>query len=247
MCAVTFWGYANEHARNEFISTLRVSDLDEIVQVPSFGAALVSIGWVVYDTENRGIHLPNFNEYNCSGNERSAKAKTNAERQREYRDRKKLPESNQESNVTRNVTSNRREEKSREEKNREEKKNTDTDTPDGVSLSVWQDFKAIRKTKKAALTKTAINKIRAQADKAGVSLQSALETCCERGWASFNADWLADKQKAYTPHQPNQTVPSKPGIDPTLARLIHEQTSGAVKPPSAEMKARLAQLRGVSA
>ena len=129
---------------------------------------------------------------------------------------------------------------------REREKEKETDTPNGVSLSVWEDFKAIRKTKKAALTKTALKQIQAQADKAGVSLQTALETCCERGWASYNADWMAGKQ-GYQAPQPNQTVPSKPGIDPTLARMIHEQTSGAVKPPSAEMKAKLAQLRGISA
>lgn len=82
-----------------------------------------------------------------------------------------------------------------------DKKNTSAVAPpEGVSLSVWQDFKAIRKTKKAAITETAINKIRAQAAKAGVSLQVALETCCERGWASFNADWVA-KVEPKTPMQ----------------------------------------------
>ena len=115
VCALLrFWGYANEHARDEFISTLRISDLDEIVQVPGFGAALEAIGWAGYDKERRGVSLPNFNEYNTSGNERSASAKTAAQRQKDYRERHKAL---QESDVTRDVTSNRREEKNREEKN----------------------------------------------------------------------------------------------------------------------------------
>ena len=40
------------------------------------------------------------------------------------------------------------------------------------------------------------------------------------------------------------TVPSKPGIDPTLAALIKESTSGLVKPPSEEVRARLIELSG---
>ena len=76
-------------------------------------------------------------------------------------------------------------------KKKDKKKIVSADAPpDGVSISVWQDFIAIRKTKKAALTATAIKLIQSQADKAGVTLQSALETCCERGWASYNVNWL---------------------------------------------------------
>lgn len=73
------------------------------------------------------------------------------------------------------------------------KKNTET-PPEGVTVSVWTDFKAIRKAKRAALTDTALKLIRDQAEKAGYSIQQALEICCERGWASFNPDWL-DKAK----------------------------------------------------
>lgn len=74
------------------------------------------------------------------------------------------------------------------------KKNTET-PPEGVTVGVWTDFKAIRKAKRAALTDTAIKLIRDQADKSGYSLQQALEICCERGWASFNPDWLRDSAK----------------------------------------------------
>lgn len=75
------------------------------------------------------------------------------------------------------------------------KKNTES-PPEGVTVSVWTDFKAIRKAKRAALTDTALKLIRDQAEKSGYSLQQALEICCERGWASFNPDWLRDSAKA---------------------------------------------------
>jgi len=74
--------------------------------------------------------------------------------------------------------------------NQEPKKKTSIAPPDGVTESVWQDWLQLRKTKKAAVTQTALNGIEREARKAGVSLQVALETCCARGWTGFKADWL---------------------------------------------------------
>ena len=65
--------------------------------------------------------------------------------------------------------------------------------PDGVTDIVWQDWLTLRKTKKAAVTQTALDGIIREAGKAGISLQAALETCCARGWTGFKADWLKDK------------------------------------------------------
>ena len=62
--------------------------------------------------------------------------------------------------------------------------------PFGVTDSVWQDWLKLRKAKKAAVTQTAIDGIQREADKAGVSLQTVLEMCCERGWTGFKAEWL---------------------------------------------------------
>jgi len=66
--------------------------------------------------------------------------------------------------------------------------------PFGVTDSVWQDWLKLRKAKKAAVTQTAIDGIQREADKAMVSLQAALEMCCERGWTGFKAEWLQPKQ-----------------------------------------------------
>ncbi len=72
-----------------------------------------------------------------------------------------------------------------------------SDTPSGVSDSVWQDFKKLRRAKKAAITDTALAGIQREANKAGVTFEQALKTCCERGWTGFNADWVkADQAKA---------------------------------------------------
>jgi uncharacterized protein YdaU (DUF1376 family) len=65
--------------------------------------------------------------------------------------------------------------------------------PFGVTESVWQDWITLRKSKKAAVTQTALDGIEREARKAGVSLQTALETCCARGWTGFKADWMQSK------------------------------------------------------
>lgn len=67
--------------------------------------------------------------------------------------------------------------------------------PDDVSESVWADFLAIRKAKRSPLTATALAGIGREATKAGLTLESALKTCCERGWQGFRADWVG-KDKA---------------------------------------------------
>jgi len=59
-----------------------------------------------------------------------------------------------------------------------------------VSNPIAEDWIQIRKTKKAAITQTAIDGIQREADKAGLSLENALRHCCERGWAGFKAEWL---------------------------------------------------------
>jgi hypothetical protein len=79
--------------------------------------------------------------------------------------------------------------------NNHKPKNTNTVAPPyGVTDGVWQDWVKLRKAKKAAVTQTAIDGIQREADKAGVSLQTVLEMCCERGWTGFKAEWLQPKQ-----------------------------------------------------
>ena len=83
--------------------------------------------------------------------------------------------------------------------NNQEPKNT-VAPPDGVTELVWQDWLKLRKAKKAAVTQTALDGIQREADKAGVSLQTVLETCCERGWTGFKAEWM---QSQPTHHDKN--------------------------------------------
>ncbi len=89
--------------------------LDDISDMPGFGDAMESVGWVVEN--DQGLIFPRFfDEYNVEPDGKN-KSK-NAERQARYRENKRLGvdlKSNVTSNVTRNVTVTPREEERREE------------------------------------------------------------------------------------------------------------------------------------
>lgn len=65
-----------------------------------------------------------------------------------------------------------------------------------ISETVAQDFISLRNRLKAPITKTALAGIQREADKAGITLQDALQVCCERSWRGFNAEWVKPKTNA---------------------------------------------------
>jgi uncharacterized protein YdaU (DUF1376 family) len=80
-------------------------------------------------------------------------------------------------------------------------------SPEGVSPEVWQDFVKQRKAKKAAITETAIKGIQREANKAGITLNAALQEICARGWTGFKAEWMQKGNK--TEHQLRQDATAK--------------------------------------
>lgn len=62
--------------------------------------------------------------------------------------------------------------------------------PDDVSEQLWNDFIALRRQKKAAITKTAMAAFVREAGNANLTLSQVLTLTCERGWQGFKADWL---------------------------------------------------------
>lgn len=71
--------------------------------------------------------------------------------------------------------------------------------PDDVSLSVWTDFVAHRKLKKATITETVINSIRKESQKAGITFEDALSETCARGWQGFKAEWYKKSEAPIPP------------------------------------------------
>lgn len=55
-----------------------------------------------------------------------------------------------------------------------------------------------RKAKRAPLTEVALEKLKTEAGKAGLSIADAVQICAERSWQSFQADWKFDRPKSAT-------------------------------------------------
>jgi uncharacterized protein YdaU (DUF1376 family) len=111
--------------------------------------------------------------------------------------------------------------------------------PEGVSDSVWQEFKTLRKAKRAPITQRAIDAISSEAQKIGWTLEKALEECVVRGWQAFKADWVVKPNPADIVRL---TVPSK--NEPNLALLKIEEDAKKAAPIPLEVLAKMAQIRG---
>lgn len=112
---VSVWGvmrHRGKRVNNDLrVSAATVAVVDDIADLPGFGDAMASVGWVV-ESDN-SIVFPNFFEEMNVDPAEELRAK-NAERQRRFREKQAPPR-----NVTVTLHSNAREEKSREEKKRQ--------------------------------------------------------------------------------------------------------------------------------
>jgi hypothetical protein len=59
----------------------------------------------------------------------------------------------------------------------------------GVAEKLANDFIILRKSKKAALSESACDILKNEADKAGITVTQAVEICIGRNWQNFNASW----------------------------------------------------------
>jgi len=108
------------------------------------------------------------------------------------------------------------------------KRTTSVATPSGVSDSVWQEFKSLRKAKKAPITQRAIDAISSEAKKAGWTLEKALEECVVRGWQAFKADWVATK--ANPADNIRTTVPASNEPNVVLEKIKADAKNAAPMP-----------------
>jgi hypothetical protein len=119
-----------------------------------------------------------------------------------------------------------------------QKRTTSVATPIGVSDSVWQEFKSLRKAKKAPITQRAIDAITNEANKIGWTLQKALEECVVRGWQAFKADWVVKPNPA---DNIRLTVAASNEPDPALLKI--KQDEKITRPPTPEERAILSAYR----
>lgn len=76
--------------------------------------------------------------------------------------------------------------------------------PPDVDQQVWDDWKKLRKAKKAPVTETVIKSARREAEKANLTFEKFLEVWCARGSQGLQADWLKPDERGkpqLTEHQ----------------------------------------------
>ena len=99
-------------------------------------------------------------------------------------------------------------------------------TPEGVDVSLWNDYLKVRKAAKKPLTDTALKGLIREAEKAKITLSDALQTCCERSWVGFKAEWI--EKPITTQDRPNQKW------DATLAGIVAKGKELGIEPKSGE-------------
>jgi hypothetical protein len=192
-CLYSFWAWCDKHAVDGHVDGATTRLIDKVSTVPGFADAMAEVGWL--NVIENGIEIPHFERHNGeSAKERGLK---NARQARWRASKGANVDAAPSTSATTAATT-------REEKRREEKSNSSTDVeekrsprsrpavrPEDVPESVWTDFQALRKTKRAPLTTTALDGIAREAAKASMSLADVLALCCTRGWQGFKADWVA--------------------------------------------------------
>jgi len=118
------------------------------------------------------------------------------------------------------------------------KKATSVAPPIGVSDSVWQEFKTLRKAKRAPITQRAIDAISSEAKKIGWTLEKALEECVVRGWQAFKADWVVKPNPADIVRI---TVPRSNEPDAALEKIKADDLKAA--PIPLDVLVKMAELR----
>lgn len=199
------WSVFDTHSSDGRLDGYTPEALDHIIGWPGFAAAVIAVGWLVQKGEDALI-LPEFDEHNGKSGKRRA------EDQKRKREARKTPES------VRNLSADEAEEKrTREEERREEPELSREHCAAapryaaaaellaaGVAEQTATDWLALRQARKAPVSRTVMDALKREADKAGMTLDATLALCCARGWQGFRAEWVT--QPLGQPHGKASTM-----------------------------------------
>jgi hypothetical protein len=181
--------------------------LDRAVGVTGLTQALIEVGWL--HAESTGLRLEKFDRHN------GATAKSRAQTAKRVANHRGNADGNA-ATVTAALAREREEiEKRKKEEKASRKRATtpDVDKPEGVAEQTWADWLKLRANKRAAVTETVLTEARAEASKAGVSLQRFLEIWCMRGSQGLQADWLrADERGPARQPAPTKFAAAAAGV-----------------------------------
>jgi uncharacterized protein YdaU (DUF1376 family) len=110
--------------------------------------------------------------------------------------------------------------------------------PPDVSQQIWDDWVALRKSKKAPITQTVLNGAIAEAKILGWPLEKFLAEWCSRGSQGLKAEWIVKPNPA---DKVRLTVAPSNEPDPALLKIAEDAKKAA--PIPLEVLARMAQIR----
>jgi hypothetical protein len=115
-------------------------------------------------------------------------------RVRKHRDNKKQP-SNADETLQKRPSNAIDTDTDTDKKQIQRSKATSVACPPDVDQQIWDDWKQLRKAKKAPVTETVVNSARKEASKANMSFSDFLSVWCARGSQGLQADWLKTEEK----------------------------------------------------
>ena len=110
--------------------------------------------------------------------------------------------------------------------------------PPDVSQQIWNDWVALRKSKKAPITQTVLNGAIAEAKILGWPLEKFLAEWCSRGSQGLKAEWIVKPNPA---DKVRLTVAPSNEPDPALLKIAEDAKKAA--PIPLEVLAKMAQIR----
>ena len=184
---VRIWSWFDTHTVDGNAMSVTYSLLDRLAGVTGFAEQMTFVGWLNQD--GHVLSLPNFEYHNGETAKKRALGKN---RQEKHRSNDDSNANSNASSVTETLPEKRREEKSVKE---DKERATVVACPPDVEQQVWDDWKQLRKAKKAPVTETVVNSARKEAGKAGMSFSDFLTVWCARGSQGLQADWLKPEEK----------------------------------------------------
>jgi len=158
------WAWFNKQTTNGNARGVTFSLLDRITSVTGFGEAMMFVGWI--EQNDKELCMPKFDRHTSESAKTRALTNKRVDKLRNAR------------TVTESLP-----EKRREEKNKDIR-------PSDVSVTVWDEYVAHRKAKKATVSNTVIESLRTDAKSVGLTIEQAIQMQLKRGWTGFDPSWV---------------------------------------------------------
>lgn len=184
---VRIWSWFDTHTIDGNANSVTFSLLDRLAGVTGFAEQMTFVGWL--DQKGHVLTLPNFEYHNGETAKKRALGKN---RQDKFRNNDESNANSNASSVTETLPEKRREEKSIDIK---KERATSVACPPDVDKQIWDDWKQLRKAKKAPVTETVVSSARKEASKANMSFSDFLSVWCARGSQGLQAEWLKPEEK----------------------------------------------------